>query len=90
MDIQKRILDLEEVAREQLAEQNALGIMMMALITTHPNPKALRVAFDTAESWFRTKAGDQGFEHGHPTELAADVVQRTSARLERLRALIPK
>ncbi|UQY86386.1 hypothetical protein LQE85_12875 [Stenotrophomonas rhizophila] len=73
MDIESRLEVLEQNLMERLAAEIAQDAVLDALISTHPDQRAVRNAYLAIAAHRLMQFGDLGFEQNTPAKSIADV-----------------
>lgn len=90
MNLKTRVAMLEEAFREQLAEQNVMGLLIQAVISSAPDRPRIAAAFDMAVARYERNAADQGFELAHDPQILKNLLDRMRPRIDRLRTQLQK
>jgi hypothetical protein len=89
MDIEQRVFELEKMAIEQGHELMAINILLKALIASHPNHSALRLALESLSANFADQAREHAFTTGRKPQVPESMVKAVQKQVDHWLQILP-
>lgn len=89
MEISQRVSELEELGLFLTSDSAISDLMIRALIASHPNPQAVKAAFQVLLSAHETEMADHGFSTGRPAKAVGDLQETLKIRAARWMSFFP-